>query len=376
MFLILTYTANIFDKMIIAGAGSITARGGIETYGGVEVLWSQWFLAFLPCSILTLVAAWWFTLKLYPPEQVGLAGGYEFLREELRKMGPLAPRERNAALLILAAIVLWLTDFIHHISPAVIGIGVGLFAMLPRIEIIKPQEMRRLNYMPVFFVAAAVSMGTVMEATKGIEVLTQHVLAWMQPLLGNIVVTTTVMYWTAFLYHFLLASEISMLGTSIPLVMDLAKTSGFNHRRLFVWLFRRVRSVAHGRVAHGDRIPDPGPAGAALVAADRHQLVEPAHRRNRNSAHLLQSVDVTFPPPLRNASPVSTSTARPLTVCGLNVHCCNACSMPLRCASVARITCTCRTAPSRPMMMRAGIGIGDGAMSVGATLRMSWSPVA
>jgi di/tricarboxylate transporter len=30
MFLILSYTANIFDKMIIAGAGSITARGLIE----------------------------------------------------------------------------------------------------------------------------------------------------------------------------------------------------------------------------------------------------------------------------------------------------------------------------------------------------------
>jgi sodium-dependent dicarboxylate transporter 2/3/5 len=41
MFLVLTYTANIFDKMIIAGAGSITARGLIEKVGGVEVLWSQ-----------------------------------------------------------------------------------------------------------------------------------------------------------------------------------------------------------------------------------------------------------------------------------------------------------------------------------------------
>jgi solute carrier family 13 (sodium-dependent dicarboxylate transporter), member 2/3/5 len=238
MFLILTYTANIFDKMIIAGAGSITARGAIEKYGGVEVLWSQWFLAFLPCSIITLLAAWWLTLWLYPPEKVALEGGYDFLREELRRMGPLTPRERNAALLILAAIALWLTDFIHHISPAVIGIGVGLFAMLPRVEIIEPEEMRRLNYMPVFFVAAAVSMGTVMEATKGIEVLTQQVLAWMQPLLGNIVVTTTVMYWTAFLYHFLLASEISMLGTSIPLVMEVAKNGGFNPLQLgLIWTF-------------------------------------------------------------------------------------------------------------------------------------------
>ncbi len=66
MFLILSYTANIFDKMIIAGAGSITARGLIEKYGGVEVLWSQWFLAFLPCSIITLMAAWRLTLVAVP----------------------------------------------------------------------------------------------------------------------------------------------------------------------------------------------------------------------------------------------------------------------------------------------------------------------
>jgi sodium-dependent dicarboxylate transporter 2/3/5 len=238
MFLVLTYTANIFDKMIIAGAGSITARGLIEKVGGVEVLWSQWFLAFLPCSIITVLAAWQLTLWLYPPEQVRLEGGYEFLRQELRRMGPLSPQELKAALLIATAIVLWLTDFIHHISPSVIGIGVGLFALLPHVEILEIEDMRRLNYMPVFFVAAAVSMGTVMETTKVIDVLTQNVLAWMQPLLGNIVLTTVVMYWTAFIYHFLLASEISMLGTSIPLIMELAKSGGFNPLQLgLIWTF-------------------------------------------------------------------------------------------------------------------------------------------
>src|SRR5215470_10308856 len=116
MFLILTYTANLFDKMIIAGAGSITARGLIEKVGGVEVQWSQWFIAFLPCSIITLFAAWRLTLWLYPPEQVRLAGGTAFLREELKKMGPLSGSERNAALLMGLAIALWLTDFAHHIS--------------------------------------------------------------------------------------------------------------------------------------------------------------------------------------------------------------------------------------------------------------------
>src|ERR1700704_4038385 len=62
-----------------------------------------------------------------------------------RRMGPLSPQEWKSALLIAAAIVLWLTDFIHHIPASVIGIGVGLFALLPLVEILEIEDMRRLN---------------------------------------------------------------------------------------------------------------------------------------------------------------------------------------------------------------------------------------
>ncbi len=44
----------------------------------------------------------------------------------------------------------------------------------------------------------------------------------IEPFLGNIFSTTVIMYWAGFLYHFFLASEISMLGTSMPLVMEFA----------------------------------------------------------------------------------------------------------------------------------------------------------
>jgi solute carrier family 13 (sodium-dependent dicarboxylate transporter), member 2/3/5 len=238
MFLILSYTANIFDKMIIAGAGSITARGLIEKVGGVEVLWSYWFIAFLPCSIITVLAAWGLTLWLYPPETVALEGGKQMLRDEIAKIGTWSRLEKRAAALLGIAVLLWLTDFIHHIPSPVVGMGVGLFALLPRIGILDIEDMKRLNYLPVFFVAAAVSMGIVLEETKGLDVLTAHVFAWMEPYMTNILSATVVMYWTAFLYHFLLASEISMLGTSIPLVMEFAKSQGMNPLQLgMIWTF-------------------------------------------------------------------------------------------------------------------------------------------
>ena len=100
------------------------------------------------------------------------------------------------------------------------------------------EDMKRLNYLPVFFVAAAVSMGNVLAATKGLGVLTDLMFAWMAPLMTNVFVSTVVLYWTAFVYHIFLASEISMLGTSIPLLMGFAKANGFNPLQLgMIWTF-------------------------------------------------------------------------------------------------------------------------------------------
>ena len=239
MFLILTYTGNIFDKMILAGAGSITAAGQMQKFGGVEVLYGVWLFAFLPCSIITVLAAWRLTLWLYPPEQTAvLIQGREYFQNELDKMGPWSVAEIKAAILVGCAILLWVTDFLHHIPPTMVALGVGLFALLPRIGILEPDDMRRLNYMPVFFVAEAVSMGNVLEATHGLDVLTNGVFHWIQPFLTNIFSITAILYWVAFLYHFLLASEISMLGTSIPLVMEYAKTHGLNPLQLgLIWTF-------------------------------------------------------------------------------------------------------------------------------------------
>jgi sodium-dependent dicarboxylate transporter 2/3/5 len=238
MFLIITYAAGIFDKMIIAGAASITARGFIERVGGVEVLWSQWFIAYLPCSLITIVLAWRLILWLYPPEKQALPGGAGYARREVKKMGGWTPLEKKTAALMGLAIALWLTDFVHHLSPSIIGLGVGLAAVVPGIGVLNIDDMKRLNYMPVFFVAAAVSMGEVLVSTKGLDLLTNVLFAWMEPLLTNVYSSAVVLYWTAFVYHLFLASEVSMLGTSIPLLMNFAKSHALNPLALgMIWTF-------------------------------------------------------------------------------------------------------------------------------------------
>ena len=146
--------------------------------------------------------------------------------------------EKQVLALMLAAIALWATDFLHHISPSMIGLGIGLLGVLPFLRILDIDDLKKLNFLQLFFVAAAVSMGKVLSATKGLEVLTDVVFAWMQPLLAHNFVSTLVLYWTGFVYHLFLASEISMLGTSTPLLMQFALTHGLSALKLgMIWVF-------------------------------------------------------------------------------------------------------------------------------------------
>ncbi len=238
MFLILTYTAGVFDKSIIAGAAAITGRGIIEGVGHAEVLWSKWLVAYLPSDIITILVAWRLTLWLYPPEVASLPGGVQHLKDELRKTGPWTLLERKCLALMLIAIALWATDFIHHIPSSMIGLGIGLLAVLPFLRILAIDDLKKLNFLQLFFVAAAVSMGKVLSASNALAVLTNIVFAWMEPLLNRPLLSTFALYWTGFVYHLLLASEISMLGTSTPLLMQFAATHGLSPLKLgMLWVF-------------------------------------------------------------------------------------------------------------------------------------------
>src|SRR5262245_47876856 len=238
MFLILTYTAGVFDKTIIAGAAAITGRGVIENVGHTQVLWSQWLVAFLPADIITILAAWGLTLWLYPPESASLPGGIQYLKDELRKAGPWTSLEKKSLALMLAAIALWATDAFHDISPSMIGLGIGLLAVLPFMRVLDVSDLRRLNFLQIFFVATAVGMGNVLSATKGLSLLSNILVGWLEPFLKSEALFLLAIYWTGFFYHISLASEVSMLATSTPLLMQFASDHGLNTLKIgMLWVY-------------------------------------------------------------------------------------------------------------------------------------------
>jgi anion transporter len=228
LFIILSYTCGLFNKMILAGGASILTRGILQKLTGQPIYWTEYFIAYLPATLITIFACWLTILWLYPAEKKELPGGRRFLRASLDEMGSWALAEKKTLAWLSVAIVLWSTDFLHHIDPAVVALGIGLVVAMPKIGVLKTRDLRGVNFLFIIFMAGALSMGEVLVQTRALDVLTNAMFSWMTPLLGNSLRSASVLYWTAFVYHFVLASELSMLSTSLPMIIRFAATHGYN----------------------------------------------------------------------------------------------------------------------------------------------------
>src|SRR5882672_3265130 len=138
---------------------------------------------------------------------------------------PWTTQSLKASILIGLAIVLWLTDFIHHVCRSLLANNLALIAFLPFVNVLDAEDMQRANLLPFFFVAAALSMSTVAQETGALKLLTDSFFCGLQPLLSDRVLAVPALYWGGFFYHFATASEISMLATSLPVLMQFAKAN-------------------------------------------------------------------------------------------------------------------------------------------------------
>jgi di/tricarboxylate transporter len=237
LFVIITYGCGLFNKMILSGASSILTRGLLEKVTGQAITWSQYFIAFLPATILTVIASWAVIRWLYPPERTHLPANRK-PAERAATHAPWSGVEKRTLVLLLIAVVLWGSDSIHHIDPAVIALGVGLACALPRIGVLTTKDVRATNFLLIIFLGGALSMGEVLIRTSALNVLTGTMMSWMAPLMGGAYESPSVLYWASFLYHFVLGSELSMLSTSLPVMLNYAQSHGFNPTAVaMVWAF-------------------------------------------------------------------------------------------------------------------------------------------
>jgi anion transporter len=238
LFLGVTYSCTLFGKMNLAAAANLLARGLIEEQTGIQVWWGQWFLAFFPAALVT-VAACWLTIRwLYPAGAHELTGGQQALQDALQTMGPWSREEQKTLGWLLLALTFWATDFLHHIHPAVIALGIGLLLALPNVGVLDTKAIKSMNFLLIIFISGALSMGNVLTQTQVLNILTEPLIQGLTPLLSDGLRAAITLYWGGFVYHFLLAEDKVMVTTGLPVLLKCAQLSEYNPVAIaMIWAF-------------------------------------------------------------------------------------------------------------------------------------------
>lgn len=237
LMLSVTCAASLFDKMVLAGTSSILASGIIERVGGVRVSYGLWFVAYLPCVALTIGGCWALVRWLHPDEDGAFAGASTYFARKLADE-PVPPQARQAAVLVLLAVGLWLTDGLHPLEPYQVALAVAALACLPGLRLLGWRDLTSLPYRTLVFTATALSISAVLAQTGALAVLTRALVAWMVPAIQGPASATFVLYWSAFAYHLLLGAQNLMVTATLPPVVGLAAPLGYNPAVFgLIWLF-------------------------------------------------------------------------------------------------------------------------------------------
>ncbi|MDP6873961.1 MAG: SLC13 family permease [Alphaproteobacteria bacterium] len=145
--------------------------GASETLYDVNLVYGTWLLLHLPilgalkAAVIAALVVWLF------PEKAAAAS------DEFEAPAAMAGRERLMASLLLLALALWMTDFLHHISPAWVALGVAGIMILPFAGIVSARDFDdKIKPGTLFYVAGMLSLGALVAHGGAGDLLAQSVL--------------------------------------------------------------------------------------------------------------------------------------------------------------------------------------------------------
>ncbi|MCB0459963.1 MAG: anion permease [Flavobacteriaceae bacterium] len=149
--------ANLLAVSLMAGAM------------GVDIFFSQWMIAAFPVALGLMVIAWILGMRIIFPvkkeERIpSIEGGMESLKKELAKMGPINFNEVKSVIIFAFILILWVTDRWHGISPTAVAFVGAIIALLPKIGIVKWNEVD-IPWHLLLFSAGAYTLGAGFKVT-------------------------------------------------------------------------------------------------------------------------------------------------------------------------------------------------------------------
>ncbi|MEA5109185.1 hypothetical protein SDC9_23866 [bioreactor metagenome] len=161
---------NIGASGFLTGSGAnLLAAALIAGATGSTVFFSDWLFAMFPMMLGMILIGYILAMKVFfplaPDERLPqIEGGMARLRQEYDKLGKLKADEIKAVVIFLLILGFWSTDRLHGISPTAVAFVGAVVALLPRIGIIRWNEVD-IPWHLMLFSAGAYTLGSGLDVT-------------------------------------------------------------------------------------------------------------------------------------------------------------------------------------------------------------------
>jgi len=128
-------TTCITSTMFLTGmAPNVLVLSLARTTFKIDISWVDWFIAFLPPSLLLFIITPLLIYKLYPPEIKVSPEASKWADEELKKMGRIKINEIFMLIILILALSLWIGggDFIDATTVALVGLTLMIILKVAR----------------------------------------------------------------------------------------------------------------------------------------------------------------------------------------------------------------------------------------------------
>ena len=155
---------NLGAGAFVTGSGAnLLAAALIGGAIGTPVFFSDWLFAMFPKMLLMMLLGYILAMRVFfplkPEERLpSIKGGMERLKLEYDKLGKIDYQEIKAIIIFLSILALWATDRLHGVSATAVAFVGAIIALLPRIGIIKWNDVD-IPWHLLLFSAGAYTLG-------------------------------------------------------------------------------------------------------------------------------------------------------------------------------------------------------------------------
>ncbi len=152
-------TPILSAAILPANVPNLVMAGSAERLLGVHFSYLSYFLLHAPILAFAkgvmLVAL---IVRLFPDRVVASTA-------ELPALPPLSGAERRLAAILVGTLALWMTDSLHGLPPAWVGLVAAVLCLLPRVGVMSADAFGQVSLRTCFYIAALLGLVALVNAT-------------------------------------------------------------------------------------------------------------------------------------------------------------------------------------------------------------------